>query len=348
MNPNRKKKHRKRPLKGRLGKRPANGIKVTLETAKHGDVRSGMILKFFGSGEFGPVRTLLAFLLANPSARVIRGNPETTQAVINMSCSGAGQPYTAGVLYGCQWLGLKNEQCLINELQIQLLAGRPAESMPWCVIAHGDKVKCFVIPNFDPVFGKAVNPYVPQLDRIGLLAWTEHFSLRHGLPSSIDYFRVEPDFGHLRIAAEDVDFLGHVWQQVHQWVRAGVVRDRMDLELWLMAAGYRVRCNKRTGGPLEQPVILGPRGNLLRLTGSIYYLPEFGLEPGQIDNLRCPEAVKERLSDIRKVVLKRLDFRAFHLIGRLFGRKEQLRVSDGAARHHLKSLIDHKLNQNGW
>jgi hypothetical protein len=335
-------------MKGRFGNGPANGFKVTLEKARHADVRSGMILKFFGSGESSPEKTLLEYLLENPSARVIRGNPETTQAVIDMRYPGTAQPFTAGVLYGCTWLGLENEQRLINELQIQLLAGRPADSMPWCVVAHGYNVKCFVIPNFDPVFGKVVHPYVAQIDRCGLLAWAEHYSLRHGLPSPNDHFRVEPDFGHLRIASVDVAFLRHVWQQVHDWVRAGVVRDRMDLELWLMATGYRVRCNKHTSGPLEQPVILGPRGNLLRLTGSIYYRPEFGQKPAENHNLNDPQVLKKRLGELREAVLKRLDFRAYHLVGRLFGSREQLRVRHGTARHHLKSLIDQKLNQDGW
>ena len=122
----------------------------------------------------------------------------------------------------------------------------------------------------------------------------------------------------------------------------------MDLDLWLLAAGYRVRCNKHTGGPLEQPVILGPRGNLLRLTGSLYYRPEFGQEPAENHNLNDPEVVKTRLSELRETVLRRLDSRAYHLIGRFFGRGEQARVRQGTARHHLKLLIDLKLNQNGW
>jgi len=339
----------KRPMKSRNGKCPANGLKITLETAEYGDVHSGMILKFFGSGESNPDKTLLEYLLENPSARVIRGNPETTQAVIDMRYPGTAQPFTACVIYGCQWLGLENEQRLINELQIQLLAGRPADSMPWCVVAHGyNNVKCIVIPNFDPVFGKIVHPYVAQIDRHGLLAWAEHFSLRRGLHSPNDHFRIEPDFGHLGIAAEDVGFLRRVWQQVHDWVGKGVVRDRMDLELWLIAAGYRVRCNKHAGGPLEQPVILGPRGNLLRLTGSVYYRPKFGQEPRQYQNPRDSEVVKTRLSQLRETVLSRLESRAFHLIGRLFGRGEQARVRKGTARHHFKLLIDHKLNQSGF
>jgi len=307
-----------------------------------------MVLKFLNSKEGNPELGCLASLLAAPTARLIRGDLKITQSVINAHPPGTVQRFTAGVLYDCPWLGHDKEQRLINELQIQLLAGRPAVSMPWTVVAHGERVKHFVIPNYDPVFRKVVHPYIDRIDRYGLRAWAEHYSLRRGLLSPNDRFRVEPDFANMRIAAEDVDFLCHVWQQVQQWVRAGVVRNRMDLDLWLLAAGYRVRCNKHTGGPLEQPVILGPRGNLLRLTGSRYYRPEFGEEPEENQNLNDPEILKKKLGELRGTVLKRLDFRAYHLIGRLFGSREQLRVRQGMARHHLKLLIDHKLSQGGW
>lgn len=305
-----------------------------------------MVLKFLNCKEVTPNSSLRDFLLASPTARVIRGNLEIMQSVIDARPPGTAQRFTAGILYNCPWLGLEKEQRLIDELQIQLLAGRPAASMPWTVVAHGERVKRFVIPNYDPVFRKVVHSYVDRIDRYGILAWTKHYSLRHGLLSPNDRFRIEPDFDNLHIAAVDVDFLYHVWQQVHQWVRAGIVRNRVDLELRLIAAGYHVRCNKRSGGPLEQPVISAPRGNLLRLTGSLYYRPEFGNEHAGNHDLNDPGVLKKRLGEIRETVLKRLDFRAYHLIGHLFGKREQLLVSQGMARHHLKLLIDRRLDQN--
>ncbi|MEI6607152.1 MAG: hypothetical protein WCP35_17710, partial [Verrucomicrobiota bacterium] len=219
-------------------------------------------------------------------------------------------------------------------------------SMPWCVVAHNDKgieEKHVAIPNFDPVFEKIVHPYVDRIDRNGLRAWLEHYNLRNGLPSPNDRLRTEPDFAHLRIATEDVAFLRLVWQQVDEWVRAKVLKNREDLEARLTAAHYRVRCNKHTGGPLDQPVILGPRGNQLRLAGSIYYRPEFGQDVTPLLDLNDPAVVQKRLTELRETVMKRLDFRAYHLIGRLFGSREQARVRQGTARDHLKSLIDHKL-----
>jgi hypothetical protein len=307
---------------------------------------ASMVLKFLNCKEVTPKPDLGDFLLASPTARVIRGNLEITQSVIDARPPGTAQRFTAGILYNCPWRGLEKEQRLIDELQIQLLAGRPAASMPWTVVAHSERVKCFVIPNYDPVFRKVVHPYVDRIDRYGILAWTEHYSLRHGLLSPNDRFRIQPDFANLRIAAVDVDFLYHVWQQVHQWVRAGIVRNRMDLELRLIAAGYHVRCNKRSGGLLEQPVISAPRGNLLRLTGSLYYRPEFGNEDAGNQDLNDPEVRKKRLGELRETVLKRLDFRAYHLIGHLFGKNEQVLVRKGMARHHLKLLVALRLFQN--
>jgi hypothetical protein len=305
-----------------------------------------MVLKFFSSNEENLEPGGLAYMLKNSTARVLRGNPTITQAVIDASPLRLAQRFTAGVLSGCPNHGSKKEQQLINELEIQLLAGRPAESMPWCVVAHNDKgfeEKHFAIPNFDLVFRKIVHPYVDRIDRNGLRAWLEHYNLRNGLPSPNDRLRIEPDFAHLRIAAEDVEFLRHVWRQVDEWVHAKIVRNRTDLEARLTAAHYRVRCNKHTGGPLDQPVILGPRGNLLRLAGSIYYRPEFGQDNTPTLDLNDPVVVQKRLAELRKTVMNRLDFRAYHLVGRIFGSREQARVHQGPARDHLKSLIDRKL-----
>ncbi len=302
-----------------------------------------MVLKFFSYNSVNPEPGGLAYLLKNDTARVVRGNPKITQAVIDASPPRLEHRYTAGVLNGCPPMGTKQEQALIDELEIQLLAGRARESMLWSVIAHGEGEKHFVIPNFDPVFDKVVHPYVDRIDRHGLRAWVEHYSLRKGLPLPNDRLRIEPGFSHMRITKEDVEFLQQIWECVKFWVTRGLMKTRDELLPLLSGAGYIVRCDKHAGGRLAQPVVVGPRGNLLRLTGSTYYRPDFGRESPPMIDPNDPEYLSKRLAVLHEKVTKRLDFRAWHLIGRLFGSDEQSRVVDGASKKHIHDLIQEKL-----
>jgi hypothetical protein len=303
-----------------------------------------MVLKFFRRKEVNPEPGGLAYLLRNPTARVIRGNPEITQALIDASPPRMAQRFTAGVLNGCPpMMNAKKEQALIDELEMQFLAGRGRESMPWCVVAHGAEEKHFVVPNYDPVFQKVVDPYIDRIDRKGFRAWVEHYSLRHGLPVPNDCLRIEPDFAHLRFAADQVEFLRQIWSYVKFWVAHNLLKTRDDLLLLLTGAGFKVRSEKHAGGPLEQPVVMGPRGTWLPLTGSIYYRPDLGKPKAPVLAPKYSDFVPTRLAMLRKIIEDRFDFRAWHLIGRLYGRGEQSRVIDGGARQHFYSLVQEKL-----
>lgn len=303
-----------------------------------------MVLKFFRQKAVNPEPGGLDYLLRNPTARVIRGNPEITQALIDSSPPRMVQRFTAGVLNGCPpMMNSKKEQELIDELEIQLLTSRCRESVPWCVIAHGAEEKHFVIPNYDPVFQKVVLPYIHRIDRNGLRAWVEHYSLRHRLPVPNERLRVEPNFGHMQRAGEDVEFLRDIWKLVNRWVSHNMMETRDDLLPLLSGGGYKVRCEKHAGGDLEQPVVMGPRGNWLPLAGSIYYRPEFGKRPIAALTPLHPAFHSRTLALLHGKVEERLKFRAWHLIGRLFGRTEQERVNRGNAKRHLYHLVQEKL-----
>lgn len=303
-----------------------------------------MVLNFFRQKAVNPEPGGLGYLLRNPTARVIRGNPEITQALIDSSPPRMVQRFTAGVLNGCPpMMNSKKEQELIDELEIQLLTSRCLESVPWCVIAHGAEEKHFVIPNYDPVFQKVVLPYIDRIDRNGLRAWVEYYSLRHGLPLPNEHLRVEPNFGHMHRAGKDVEFLRKIWIIVNRWVSHNAMETRDDLLPLLSSRGYKVRCEKHAGGELEQPVVMGPRGNWLPLTGSIYYRPEFGKRIIPVLTPMHPAFHSRTLALLHGKVEERLKFRAWHLIGRLFGRTEQERVNRGNAKRHLYNLVQEKL-----
>ena len=80
-----------------------------------------MVLKFFHRKAVNPEPGGLDYLLRNPTARVIRGNPEITQAVIDASPPRMAQRFTAGVLNGCPpMMNAKKEQALIESVKAAL------------------------------------------------------------------------------------------------------------------------------------------------------------------------------------------------------------------------------------
>ncbi len=308
-----------------------------------------MLLKFFSQVKRNDEPGGLDYVMNNKTARILRGSVEITRAVINASPPNLVQRFTSGVVNDDSELSPDKDEQLLDELELQLLGGRPKESMPWCVVEHRDKgkrEKHFVIPIYDLVFEKPVHPYIDRIDQKGFEAWVEHFNLRHGIAPPGHRLRVDPDFEHLksRVNKSDIEFLRLVWERVKLWVKNKNVKNRIELEARLITEGYRVRCNTHAGKPLAQPHILGPRGKWLRLKGSTYYRPEFGISDVKPLDLADEKAVKERLLELREIMFDRFDFRAYHLIGRLYGKKEQERVTLGRARQHFEKLIEQKMS----
>jgi hypothetical protein len=305
-----------------------------------------MLLKFLKPGahdEPGSMR----YVLKNPTARVVRGNPGITQWVIDQSPSGLRQKFVSGVINDLASLDSIHDELLLDELEGMFLAKRPPSAMPWCVIEHTDKGKRefhFICPLFDLMFGKYISPYVDRIDRKAFQAWVEHFALRFNLDFPRENLRVKPAFEHLLTLRKcDREFLEGVWNQVRVWVAFGQVTCRTDLERQLRKEGYKVRFTKHDGGQLQQPVILGPDGNALRLTNSIYYQPEFGhsaIEPLDRSN---DDAVAARLVELEGVLRDWHKFRAFHSLGRFFGKAQQKGLGKRKPGKLLKLLMAERL-----
>jgi hypothetical protein len=115
------------------------------------------------------------------------------------------------------------------------------------------------------------------------------------------------------------------------------------LEVRLAREGRQVRCLSYKGRPLQQPEIIGPGGKKLRLKNSIYYRSDFGSPCRKPIDRTDPQAVKERIAELRDFIHNRMEFRAHHLVGRLFGVREKRLVAKGKARQRLQELIDQKL-----
>jgi hypothetical protein len=300
-----------------------------------------MLLKYLKPGAHEEPGSI-AYLLENPTARVVRGNPEIAQWVIDQTPFGLQQRFVSGVINDLASLDSTHDEVLLGELEAMHLARRPQSAMPWCVIEHTDKGKRefhFVIPLFDLLFGKCIHPYVDQVDRNAFRSWVEHFALRYNLDYPHEKLRVKPAFEHLRSLRKwDREFLEEIWNQVHALVQEKRIKTREDLERQLKKDGHKVRFNKHTGGQLQQPVILGPDGNPLRLTNSIYYHPDFGLKDLLPLDRKKKDAVTSRLTELESFLAKWHQFRAFQAISRFFGRKHQKDIAKGEGRKSLMRL----------
>ena len=305
-----------------------------------------MLLKFLKPGAHNEPGSL-KYILENDTARVVRGNPEITQWVIDQTPSGLRQRFVSGVVNDLASLDGNHDDVLLDELEGMFLARKPASAMPWCVIEHTDKGKRefhFVIPKFDLLFGKSFYPYVDHIDRHAFQAWVEHFALRYNLEFPNENLRVRPAFEHMRNLRKcDREFLEKIWNQVHLWVKFGNVACRTDLERRLIKEGYKVRFSKHAGGPLQQPVILGPDGKSLRLSNSIYYNPDFTPRAKEPLDRNDKIAVSTRLAELEVVLANWHEFRAFNLIGRLFGKAQQRDLALGEAKRRLIRLMDERL-----
>jgi hypothetical protein len=283
-----------------------------------------------------------SYLLKNPTARVVRGNPEITQWVIDQSPFGLQQRFVSGVVNDLTQLDSMHDDVLLNELEAMHLAKRPQSAMPWCVIEHSDKGKRefhFVIPLYDLLFGKVIHPYVDKIDRNAFRFWVEHFALRYNLDFPHEKLRVKPAFEHLRSLRKcDREFLEGIWNHVDALVQEKRVKTRVDLERQLTKMGHKVRFTKHTGGPLQQPVILGPDGNPLRLTNSIYYHPDFGIKDLRPLDRGKKDAVASRLKELESYLAKWHQFRAFQSISRLFGKAHQKDIAKDERRKSLARL----------
>lgn len=309
-----------------------------------------MVIDLFSAHEVKPEPGGLAYLLSNPTARVVRGSPEITQAVIDSTVHHTRQRFTAGVMTETSSLTEETKSMLADSLLGQLLGGRPQHSLAACFVEHSDKTKTelhFVAPHLDLITRKLINPYIDRTDRHRFSAWIEKMNLQLGLDHPLDKLRRQPDMSHLRLASGDATFLLSVWEDVDRAVSSGEVTNRQSLNAFLLGKGYDVRCHTRGNRPLQQPAIVGPRGNILRLKGSTYYHPAFGTDgmPKPMDRTDA-NAMRRRLKELNATINHGLEFKAYWTIGRLYGRAAQQGVKKGIARKVLRKLMRPMLSRH--
>jgi hypothetical protein len=120
-----------------------------------------VVISFFG-GE----RANVDYVLANPTALVVRGDPPTTKRVINSLDN--KQRFCSGAMTFEEMLSLDKCNEHINELEAVVSAGLPKDSVDMLIVRHTDKSRTelhFDIPEVDLLTGRQMTVYFDARDR---------------------------------------------------------------------------------------------------------------------------------------------------------------------------------------
>lgn len=135
-----------------------------------------MIVQFFNRGKgggSGPIDYLLGKDRDREEARLLRGDPEETAALINSS--DYAKKYTAGCLsFEESNIPAEQKHALMDSFEECIFAGLDKDQYNCLWVEHRDKGRLelnFVIPNIELLSGKRLQPYYYAADRGRVDAW---------------------------------------------------------------------------------------------------------------------------------------------------------------------------------
>ncbi|WP_257293309.1 relaxase/mobilization nuclease domain-containing protein, partial [Neisseria gonorrhoeae] len=145
-----------------------------------------MIVQFFNRGKgggSGPIDYLLGKDRDREEARLLRGDPEETAALINSS--DYAKKYTAGCLsFEESNIPAEQKHALMDSFEECIFAGLDKDQYNCLWVEHRDKGRLelnFVIPNIELLSGKRLQPYYYYAaDRGRVDAWRTMQNLTHG------------------------------------------------------------------------------------------------------------------------------------------------------------------------
>ncbi|HFC2797402.1 TPA: relaxase/mobilization nuclease domain-containing protein [Neisseria gonorrhoeae] len=144
-----------------------------------------MIVQFFNRGKgggSGPIDYLLGKDRDREEARLLRGDPEETAALINSSVY--AKKYTAGCLsFEESNIPAEQKHALMDSFEECIFAGLDKDQYNCLWVEHRDKGRLelnFVIPNIELLSGKRLQPYYYAADRGRVDAWRTMQNLTHG------------------------------------------------------------------------------------------------------------------------------------------------------------------------
>lgn len=234
-----------------------------------------MIVQFFNRGKgggSGPIDYLLGKDRDREEARLLRGDPEETAALINSS--DYAKKYTAGCLsFEESNIPAEQKHALMDSFEECIFAGLDKDQYNCLWVEHRDKGRLelnFVIPNIELLSGKRLQPYYYAADRGRVDAWRTMQNLTHGYS--------DPDDPAKRQSMTQAKDLPRNTQEAAQSITehhrrlrspslSGKLKSRADVLETLEKVGFEISRATISSISIKNP---DPKGRNIRLKGALY------------------------------------------------------------------------------
>ncbi|MDD5260315.1 MAG: relaxase/mobilization nuclease domain-containing protein [Methylacidiphilales bacterium] len=206
-----------------------------------------MVISFFG-GE----RANVAYLVRNPTAMVLRGDPVITEELI--STLDFSQRFCSGCLSFNEAITPEKVTQHIEEFEEAISSGLPSNAINKLWVRHTDKGRTelhFLMPQINLLSGRQLTIYLDARDRRLMNALRDTINLREGYTRPDDPSRKKMTSIPLRIAKASKDFISEIDALIQHEIAAGTITKRDDVVLYLEAQGYEIKRSKKGKLPAE-------------------------------------------------------------------------------------------------
>jgi hypothetical protein len=265
-----------------------------------------MKVKIFGGEAAG-----IDYLMRNPSARVLAGEVEMTQKIID--CLPHKQRFLSGSLnFTENTLTDQQKGEIITAFEHQACAGLERDRVCFLWVEHADKGRTelhFVIPEVDLATGKKFQPYVNKLDNQRFEAWQESVNLRYQLTSPREVERrLDPPLSN-RIPKQKRAQIADLQQSIAEKVRQKEFQNREQILKFCQGKGFTIERAGKDYFTIKAPA--WERGHRLRAVWA-----EEDFSPRQLHRLaeeqrqrRDPKCVQQEVSRLEQFAEQRLQRR---------------------------------------
>ena len=233
-----------------------------------------MIAKTFKGGRTSRgARATIAYLLnervGEGTAKVLRGDSQLTQAIINKAEKKQKWSWSSGVLSFEELIEDREKlEVIMDDFEQTFFAGLDKDQYNILWVLHEDKERTelhYIAPRMELSTGLSYNPYFVKRDFAKKDLWQEYTNLKHGLSSYKDSREVTPRPPNWRETAKKKDIRQAFDDALLPLVTEGIITSREELIYQLEEWGFELN---RTGK--EYISVTDKNGKNHRLKGHIY------------------------------------------------------------------------------
>ena len=231
-----------------------------------------MIVQFFdrgkGSGS-GPIDYLLGKDRDREQAKLLRGDPEETAALIDSS--DYAKKYTSGCLsFEERDIPAEQKRALMDSFEECIFAGLDKDQYNCLWVEHRDKGRLelnFVIPNIELLSGKRLQPYYYAADRGRVDAWRTMQNLTHGYSDPDDPAKRQSMTQAKDLPRNTQEAAQSITDGLEALALSGKLKSRADVLETLEKAGFEISRATPSSISIKNP---DPKGRNIRLKGALY------------------------------------------------------------------------------